>query len=138
MPEKTIVSNSTDKNASIISKEWLLYLDDPNLNPEQTIIINEDDDKRHIYTVDALDKKRKIIKEFNGCYWHGCPKCNPENKNKYNETVLRKTLLEKEGYKVDEMWECEWNEIKKTLPNRTELEQKARDQNINVRDALLR
>jgi hypothetical protein len=139
MPDKTIVGNSADKNVSIISKEWLLYLNDENLIPEQPICLTEvveGKQIKHTFTVDALNKKKKIIKEFNGCYWHGCPKCHPENKIKYEETQHRKKLLEKEGYRVDEMWECEWNKIKETLPNRAELEQTAKDQHIDIRAAL--
>lgn len=34
------------------------------------------------------------------------------------------------------MWECEWNESKKTLPEINELEKDARQQNIEIRDAL--
>ena len=135
MPEKAIVSLATDKTVSLVSKEWLVYLNDAKLIPEHTVYII-DGETTKVYTVDALDKKNKIIKEFNGCYWHGCPKCHPENKLKYDETARRKELLEKQGYRVDDMWECEWNELKKTIPNRLEIEQKARDQSINVRDAL--
>jgi hypothetical protein len=135
MPEKAIVSLATDKTVSLVSKEWLVYLNDAKLIPEHTVYII-DGETTKVYTVDALDKKNKIIKEFNGCYWHGCPKCHPENKLKYDETARRKELLEKQGYRVDEMWECEWNELKKTIPNRLEIEQKARDQFIIVRDAL--
>jgi hypothetical protein len=136
MPENTIVSNSTDKTVSIASKEWLAYLNDERLIPEHPVtIINAGEKKR--YTVDALDVENKIVKEFNGCYWHGCPECHPENELKYQETIKRKTLLENQGYRVDDIWECDWTKLKATLPNRHELEQKARDQNINVRDALL-
>ena len=45
-------------------------------------------------------------------------------------------MLEEAGYKVECIWECEWNKIKNTLENRTELEEQARNQHINVRDAL--
>ena len=48
----------------------------------------------------------------------------------------RKNLLEHAGYKVVEMWECEFNHIKETLPNRLKLEEQARDQNIVIRDSL--
>ena len=48
----------------------------------------------------------------------------------------RKRLLELAGYKVETMWECEWNELKSTLPNKDEIEDKARKQNIRTRDAL--
>jgi hypothetical protein len=39
--------------------------------------------------------KDRIIKEFNGCFWHGCPKCHPENNAKYEETVKRKEYIRK-------------------------------------------
>ena len=48
----------------------------------------------------------------------------------------RKQLLELAGYKVEKMWECEWNELKRTLPNTDEIEDKARKQNMRCRDAL--
>jgi hypothetical protein len=118
-----------------VSKEWLYYLNDKSLIPEYPIFIGEGEEKRK-FTVDALDRKHRIVKEFNGCFWHGCPKCHPENKAKYEETVKRKEALEKQGYRVDEMWECDWKKLKETLPNRLEIEQAARDQNINVRDSL--
>ena len=35
------------------------------------------------------------------------------------------------------MWECQWNEIKESLPNKLEIEEMARRQNIKTRDALL-
>jgi hypothetical protein len=135
MPENTIVSHATDKTVSTVSKEWLYYLNDKKLIPEYPIFIGEGKEKAR-FTVDAIDRKKRIVKEFNGCFWHGCPKCHPENKAKYEETLKRKEALEKQGYRVDEMWECEWTKIKETLPNRHEIEQAARGQNINVRDSL--
>ena len=48
----------------------------------------------------------------------------------------RQNILEVAGYKVETMWECEWNEIKKNLPNKKELEEAARQANIKPRDAL--
>jgi len=45
-------------------------------------------------------------------------------------------MLEHAGYKVEEMWECEWKAIKATLPNKTDIEKAAKAQNINIRDAL--
>ena len=104
------------KKISKACKEWLLYLNDDKLIPEvpikidkENIMCNEcdlhrdklDDDEKiyypynkHMFTVDAVDKKNKIIKEFNGCFFHGCPKCHPECKAKYNKTMERKNLLE--------------------------------------------
>ncbi len=76
---------------------------------------------------------------FDGCYFHGCPKCYPEHQEKYNKTQEREreNLLKLAGYQVNSMWECEWNEIKEKLPNKSEIEDLARKQNIKTRDALL-
>ena len=77
------VGNSADKNVSIVSKEWLLYLNDNNLIPEQSIFLKEaveGKEVKHTFTVDALNKKKKTVKEFNGC-----PERHPENKLKYDK-----------------------------------------------------
>lgn len=34
------------------------------------------------------------------------------------------------------MWQCEWNALKKNMPNKKEWEHDARQQNVNVRDVL--
>ena len=92
--------------------------------------INSEDDTntyykydKHMFTVDGLDRKSKIIKEFNGCYFHGCPTCFPECKTKYNKTMERKNLLELAGYKVETMWGCEWDQIKKGLSKKKQIEE---------------
>ena len=90
-----------------------------------------------MFTVDGCDRSLRIIKEFNGCYFHGCPKCFPECKAKYNKTMERKNLLELAGYKVETMWSCEWDQIKKGLANKKNIEKQAREQNIRTRDALM-
>ena len=48
----------------------------------------------------------------------------------------RTTILEKAGSEVEAKCGCEWDEIKKTVSNNNELEEKAKAQNINVRDSL--
>ena len=45
-------------------------------------------------------------------------------------------LLESAGYNVNQMWECDWIKLKSTLSNKDELEEHAKQQNINTRDAL--
>jgi G:T-mismatch repair DNA endonuclease (very short patch repair protein) len=70
--------------------------------------------------------KKKTIKhvfEFNGCYWHGCPKHqDPKGRIRttgmFMEQALRLTerkekRLERDGFIVHSMWECEWDEFKK-------------------------
>ena len=145
--DKTIVANDSNKKDSRFCKEWLLHLNDPNLIPEVPVIIMKDElnltkdfehykNNKNTFTVDAIDKKKKIVKEANGCYWHGCPRCYPENKPKYEKTIERMQLLEAAGYKVETMWECDWHKIKANLPNKKWLEEVAKDSNINIRDAL--
>eukprot|EP00971_Amphidinium_carterae_P348504 6490527-Amphidinium_carterae.2 len=133
-------------------------MDDDSFKPEQPIKINieelcmtdEERDKgklnndtktyynneKALFVVDALQYKSKRIKEFNGCYHHGCPHCYPECVYKYNKTTERKNILEKAGYTVDFMWECQWKEIKKSLPNKKDIEEHARHQNIITRNGL--
>ena len=48
----------------------------------------------------------------------------------------REKLLIEAGFKVNSMWECDWQALKKTLPNKKMLEQEAKEQKIRVRDAL--
>ena len=95
LPDRSIVSNDK-KPIPKVCKEWLLYLNDDALIPEvpiniekDRVVCNECDlhcDKldgdheiyypynKHMFTVDAVDKKTKLIKELNGCFFHGCPK----------------------------------------------------------------
>jgi hypothetical protein len=56
-PEKAIVSLATDKTVSLVSKEWLAYLNDAKLIPKHTVYII-DGETTKVYTVDALDKKK--------------------------------------------------------------------------------
>ena len=91
---------------------------------------------KHTFTVDALDYQGKHIKEFLGCYYHGCPKCHPERKVTYIQNVEKTKLFENAGYTVEEIWECDWKNIKKNLPNKQDIEITAKAQNINIRDAL--
>jgi G:T-mismatch repair DNA endonuclease (very short patch repair protein) len=158
LPDKSIVANEQNKPISKVCNEWLIYLNDDKLIPEVPVFLDKSDLKydeedlhkgkldgdttiyyqqdKHTFTPDALCRKRKIIKEFNGCKWHGCPKCNPECKAKYNRTMERQNLLKLAGYNVEVIWECDWSKLKKTLPNKSEIEDKAQKQNIQTRHAL--
>ena len=81
------------------------------------------------YWVDGLILEDKVVFEFQGCYWHGCPKCfkgsrtrperiKMENGKEYigkisfnalRDRVKRKIdLLRRAGYKVVQIWECDW------------------------------
>ena len=101
--------------------------------------INSEDDTntyykydKHMFTVDGLDRSNRVVKEFNGCYVHGCPTCFPECKAKYNKTMERKNLLELAGYKVETMWGCEWDQIKKGMPNKRKLKSKPENKTLEL------
>ncbi len=83
---------------------------------------------KHTFTCDGLDIENKIAYEFNGCYYHGCPKCFSNRKCAYDKTMAREKLLIDAGLKVESIWECDWQTLKKTLPNRSTLEKEAKDQ----------
>ena len=46
----------------------------------------------HTFTADAYHKGTNTIKEFQGCFYHGCPKCRPELKERYLRTAERKLI----------------------------------------------
>jgi G:T-mismatch repair DNA endonuclease (very short patch repair protein) len=90
----------------------------------------------HTFTVDGYCKNNKTIKEFYGCFWHGCRKCFPENVLSYNKTIERENILRNNGYNVQTIWECEWCGIKSQLSDKKDIEEHARNQNINIRNAV--
>ena len=49
----------------------------------------------------------------------------------------RDNILKAAGYKVEYIWECEWDEIKKNMSSttRTKLERQAANEHINIRDS---
>ena len=68
--------------------------------------------------VDGYSHKRKLVLQYHGCYWHGCPKCYPDRdkiiergdrtrEDLFQATMRRTAYLRKEGYKVIECWACE-------------------------------
>ena len=68
--------------------------------------------------VDGYNHEKKLVLQYHGCYWHGCPKCYPD-RNKiidrgdrtredlFQATKRRTAYLRKEGYRVIECWACE-------------------------------
>ena len=68
--------------------------------------------------VDGYNHKRKLVLQYHGCFWHGCPKCYPDRdtiiervgrtrEELFQATMRRSAYLRKEGYKVVECWACE-------------------------------
>lgn len=77
---------------------------------------------RQHFLVDGYDEQTRSVYEFQGCFFHGCLRCFP-NRSKKHLIHLNKTMydvreetrnkinrLTDSGYRIYEMWECEWNQ----------------------------
>ena len=69
--------------------------------------------------VDGYNDEKKVVFQYHGCRWHGCPKCHPDRnqiiehggktvEELYQATKRRTAHLRKVGYKVIECWSCQW------------------------------
>ena len=93
--EKTIVGNSSDKKDSWVCREWLTHLNDDNSLREIPLTMENatecDFNKNKVgtklgpyydlkrpFTVDGYEDDNKTAYQFQGCFWHGCRKCHPE------------------------------------------------------------
>ncbi|CAH1106576.1 unnamed protein product [Psylliodes chrysocephalus] len=74
--------------------------------------------------VDGYIEETKEIFEFEGCYYHGCPRCFTHQRDvplhdtpsetmnlRYEATVAKKERLRSLGYNLNEMWECEFKHL---------------------------
>jgi hypothetical protein len=106
--------NAVSKHTSVKEFIWLNSLKNPNIRHSVNIDIGS---KR--IEVDGYDSTTKTAYEFQGCVYHGCPKCTRAerrvpNKGKtygdlYAETQLRNRLIRDKGYNLVEMWECDYD-----------------------------
>ena len=94
-----------------------------------TVVIEEGSDGENDYAT-MLDKRVRHIVEFDGCYWHACEVCSAGPKDgKYGLRSgsrgslprekkqmiyrLRYEILEKRGYVIHRIRECEWNSMRR-------------------------
>lgn len=76
------------------------------------------------YKVDGYCKETNMCFEFYGTIFHGDPKIcnkdsiNPLNKKTYGElydrTLQREEFIEKKGYNIIKIWECDWDKLSKS------------------------
>ena len=102
--------------------------------------------RQHHYKLDGYykDKKDQIMHalEFNGCYYHGCPRCYPRERDitmvrgktltaRYSDTIMKERTLRNLGYKVHTMWSCDFTRGTESglMPELEEIEDA-----INLRD----
>ena len=72
------------------------------------------------------DNHRGRVFEFHGCWCHGCPRCYPRNRNErkvynqsmnhvYEKTIAKAQQIRDMGYEYKEIWEHEWDRLRKTI-----------------------
>jgi G:T-mismatch repair DNA endonuclease (very short patch repair protein) len=77
--------------------------------------------------VDGFCKDTNTVYEFKGCYWHGhdChlnqdkPATDEEGQTmeqRYQRTQEKMQYIQDNGYAVKQMWECDWELLKKEDP----------------------
>ena len=85
---------------------------------------------QYVGKVDGWSEAEKTAYEFQGCYWHGCTSCYPNRTERHmrldnrqmwevrEQTKERMSRLRNQaGFRVIEMWGCEWVKFKKDNPN---------------------
>ena len=121
-----------NRNHSCIALEWVHW--------QQHQLPDEDDYIRHVgnsgkyqiphsrYTVDRCHEKTNTVYEFQGHFWHGCPVCYSNRTEShccldnrcfddvYRCTQVKLDLLRNRGFRVVEIWECQWENMRK-YPN---------------------
>ena len=83
----------------------------------------------HQYLVDGYDDVTQTVYQFQGCFSHGCITDFPnrhqrhpwhDGKTMHNvrqATAQQSQSIQALGYPLKEMWECEWNRLKKNHPD---------------------
>jgi len=104
-------------NKSIKEGEWLDDMGIDNIN--RNVYINFG---KKVFCVDGIDKKRKIIYEFYGDFFHGNPEVykktdiNPLLKEEYGKlykkTKDKENIIISNGYKIIYIWENDYNKNK--------------------------
>ncbi|XP_045197429.2 uncharacterized protein LOC123552109 [Mercenaria mercenaria] len=115
-----------------LAYQWLSYL-----AFERNIYIqhgrNKGEKQIGPYKVDEYyqtEDGRKVVLEFQGDFWHGCPKCfskstiNPVNglsmSELYMNTLEKQLYLESEGYHYECIWECDFKKKLESNPTMKE------------------
>ena len=120
MPENTIgVIKDSVKNETFskISMQWLHWRS----NVDNVYIQHAMNGGEHfipsVGKVDGFCKDTNTVYEFQGCFWHGCPKCytsdkiNPMNQRDMTElqrtTAVKNEKITSLGYNLVEVYECD-------------------------------
>ena len=130
-------------NHSFVSLQWLALLEKKYNDlgykikiqharcPEgEKIVYYENNNRITEYKLDGYFEMKgvKYACEFNGCNWHGCPRCFTRDREltinngkslaqRYRETLLKEKRLKEKGFEVLTKWSCEFNADLKQNPN---------------------
>jgi len=117
---------------SVMAYQWMSYL-----AFERNIYIqhgrNQGEKQIGPYQVDGYyetNDGQKVVLEFHGDFWHGCPKCfsgttiNTVNglamSELYMNTCEKQKYIESEGYVYECIWECDFKKLLESRPAMTE------------------
>ena len=118
-------------NHSIKALQWLYYkehcIPKQGVCPDRIKHVRNGGEQRvtcveGCYFVDGYDPQTQTVYEFNGCFWHGCPRCHPDNRHAkhaanpdrtmeelWRATLAKEAALHSGGYTLEVMWECDWD-----------------------------
>ena len=91
---------------------------------------SDEDEEARAAVSTTLDKKSRHVVEYDGCFWHACEVCGAADKTKFFYrrkgrltvhqiralTEFRYEILEKRGYVIHRVRECEWTSLRKDHP----------------------
>ena len=111
----TPVAGYSLRNNSMIGSAWLSWIERANsLQLERESRIGP-------YFADGYDPQNDTYYEFNGCRWHGCPKCYKEPgqtlsledgdrtvRSRYADYQKKKAYYSNHGKTLVEVWECDF------------------------------
>ena len=129
----------TVEKQSVMAYQWLAYV----ANKEKINIQHgRNMGEKHVgpYKLDGYyenESGEKIALEFQGCFWHGCPKCYPRQTlnqasnmtmaDLHLRTLEKKHYIQQNGYKYVQKWQCHF---KREIEDNSEMRQYVQSQEL--------
>nr|CAD2192347.1 unnamed protein product [Meloidogyne enterolobii] len=109
-------------NQSLLALRFLKWYAEKNMVSIRTAHSKNGEKKIGNYKLDGWVKEKKLAIEVNGCCWHGCAKCYPNDDLKLptgltvgkqrEKDLQRLNFIKNLGVNVDVYWECEIMKMK--------------------------
>jgi hypothetical protein len=107
------------------STRYMKYLSVSNPDIEYALNPKEHRVKNSRYHADGYIPSKNLIVEFQGCFYHGCPKCYNPNEicgvtkkthiSAFKQTLIKKQHILDQGYLYREVWGCQWERAEKAI-----------------------